>query len=240
MHCTACSFVLLIFLILGQQSEGQEEVRPHADDKGHDPFQGADHYDFAIVLSGTESQCYWHFAQRTSQVYLTYMVQWVSGMMTDRQAAVSILSPKGLLLFYTDDLKGQMSFRAKESGFYQMCFANTRNRFGDMRVFLNFGVFFEESAEIPRESAMEEEILNSTFSNIEVISRKIRLQIQHMWHFYNIARMHRGADLYLLQSKSSYVNTWSALQSLLIVLTGYMQIFFLKRFFHTQSNRSRC
>uniref|UniRef100_A0A4W4HBG2 GOLD domain-containing protein n=1 Tax=Electrophorus electricus TaxID=8005 RepID=A0A4W4HBG2_ELEEL len=226
----------LLFVFL--PNSGQEEK--YADHRGHDLFQGADHYDFAIVLSGTESQCYWHFAQQTGRFYLTYMVQWVSGMMAHRHTAVSILSPKGLLLSYTDDTKGQMSFRAKESGFYQMCFANTRNRFGDMRVFLNFGVFYEESAEAQRENGMEEVILNSTFSNIEGISRKIRIQIQQMWHFYNIERMHRGTDLYLLQSKSSYVNTWSALQSLVIILTGYIQFFFLKKFFCTQSNRSRC
>ncbi|XP_026878542.1 transmembrane emp24 domain-containing protein 6-like isoform X2 [Electrophorus electricus] len=209
MHCIACTLVLLIFLHFGQWSEGQEG-RPDADHRGHDLFQGADHYDFAIVLSGTESQCYWHFAQQTGRFYLTYMVQWVSGMMAHRHTAVSILSPKGLLLSYTDDTKGQMSFRAKES------------------------------AEAQRENGMEEVILNSTFSNIEGISRKIRIQIQQMWHFYNIERMHRGTDLYLLQSKSSYVNTWSALQSLVIILTGYIQFFFLKKFFCTQSNRSRC
>lgn len=49
-----------------------------------------------------------------------------------------------------------------------MCFANHRNQFGDMRVFLNFGVFYEEEAEVQKENEMDEEVLNSTLSNIKV------------------------------------------------------------------------
>lgn len=54
------------------------------------------------------------------------------------------------------------------SGFYQMCFANYHNHFGDMRVFLNFGVFYEEEAETQKENEIDEEVLNSTLSNIKV------------------------------------------------------------------------
>lgn len=53
-------------------------------------------------------------------------------------------------------------------GFYQMCFANYNNHFGEMRVFLNFGVFYEEEAEPKKENEMDEEALNSTLSNIKV------------------------------------------------------------------------
>ncbi|TSK28098.1 Transmembrane emp24 domain-containing protein 6 [Bagarius yarrelli] len=112
----------------------------------HEFFQAADHYDFALLLSGTESQCYWHFARQDGRFYLTYMD----------------------------------------------------------------------------------------------ISNKIRLRIQHMWRFYNVARMRRGADYFLLQSKSYYVNAWSVLQTFVIIMAGYLQLFFLKRFFRMDETQHRC
>lgn len=48
-----------------------------------------------------------------------------------------------------------------------MCFANYHNHFGDMRVFLNFGVFYEED-EAKKEKKMDKEVLNSALSNIKV------------------------------------------------------------------------
>lgn len=51
-----------------------------------------------------------------------------------------------------------------------MCFANFHNHFGDMRVFLNFGVFYEEEAEPERVNEMDEVVLNSTLSNIKVLN----------------------------------------------------------------------
>ncbi|KAG9272446.1 transmembrane emp24 domain-containing protein 6-like [Astyanax mexicanus] len=233
------ALILLILLILAHQS-GSQDTAEDEHRKGQRFLQWADHYDFALKLSGTESQCYWHFARQDGRFYLTYMVLWVSGMIADQHVAVSLFSPKGTLMTFTDDTKGQMNFQVKETGFYQMCFANYHNRFGEMRLFLNFGVYYEEDAEVLRENEMEEKILNSTLSNIKGISNKLRLRIQHMWRFYNVARMRRGADYYLLQSKSNYVYTWSILQSIVIVMSGYLQLFILKRLFRTDSDRPRC
>ncbi|XP_060782992.1 transmembrane emp24 domain-containing protein 6-like [Neoarius graeffei] len=236
MHCMLCTVVLLIFPVLGQWSESIS----NPGDGGHEIFHAADHYDFALLLSGTESQCYWHFARQNGHFYLTYMVQWVSGMTVGKYLVVSILSPKGILLSYTDNNMGQMNFQVKETGFYQMCFANYHNHFGDMRVFLNFGVFYEEEDEAKKEKKMDKEVLNSALSNIKDMTNKIQLRIQHMWRFYNVARMRRGADYFLLQSKSYYVNAWSVFQSFVIIVAGYLQIFLLKRFFRTDENRLRC
>ncbi|KAI5617543.1 transmembrane emp24 domain-containing protein 6 isoform X1 [Silurus asotus] len=236
MCCILCTIVLLVIPVLGQWGESISDP----EDGGDEFFHAADHYDFAILLSGTESHCYWHFARQNGRFYLTYMVQWVSRMTSDRLVAASIISPKGIPLSYTDNTMGQMNLHVKETGFYQMCFANYHNHFGEMRVFLNFGVFYEEEVEAKKEDEMDKEVLNSTIFNIKEISTKVHIRIQHMWRFYNVARMRRGADYLLLQSKSYYVNTWSVLQSFVIVMAGYIQLFFLKRFFRPEDRRCRC
>ncbi|KAJ8412879.1 hypothetical protein AAFF_G00104610 [Aldrovandia affinis] len=204
---------------------------------------GSDQYDFAIVLKASGLECFWHFAHHGERFYLTYMVQWVTGMANDRHLSVTVNSPDGLLVATMDDATGQINFQAEETGFYQMCLSNFHNRFGSMQVFLNFGVYYngaEEAQKQKEEQKKKKEEankhLNDTLSTIEDSAIKLQGNTFHMWRHYNFARMRKGADYFLLLSNSSYVTWWSAAQSLVIIGAGYLQLFFLKRLFHTKTN----
>lgn len=75
----------------------------------------------------------------------------------------------------------------------------------------------------------------------QVSIRKLQIHIFHMWRFYNFARMRKGADSFLLESNYNYVNWWSMAQSCVIVLSGVLQLYFLKRLFNVQTNsRQKC
>lgn len=75
----------------------------------------------------------------------------------------------------------------------------------------------------------------------QVSIQKLQLHIFHMWRFYNFARMRKGADSILLESNYNYVNWWSVAQSCVIVLSGVLQLCFLKRLFTVQtSSRQQC
>lgn len=76
---------------------------------------------------------------------------------------------------------------------------------------------------------------------LQVSIRKLQLHIFHMWRFYNFARMRKGADSFLLESNYHYVNCWSMAQSCVIILSGVLQLYFLKRLFNVQgSSKPRC
>lgn len=71
--------------------------------------------------------------------------------------------------------------------------------------------------------------------------QKLQVHVFHMWRFYNFARMRKGADSFLLESNYHYVNWWSMAQSCVIVLSGVLQLYFLKRLFNVQSSgKPRC
>lgn len=75
----------------------------------------------------------------------------------------------------------------------------------------------------------------------QVSIRKLQLHIFHMWRFYNFARMRKGSDSFLLESNYNYVNWWSMAQSCVIILSGVLQLYFLKRLFKVQtSSRQKC
>ncbi|XP_035251330.1 transmembrane emp24 domain-containing protein 6-like [Anguilla anguilla] len=229
----------LLLLLLGQGGRGQKS-EPLVGAGGEDLFRGQDQYSFAIVLSGTEHQCFWHFAHQSGRFYLTYVVQWVTGVANNRHLSTTVSSPQGFLVTFTDDPIGHINFHTQETGFYQMCFSNLHNRFGRTQVFLSFGVYYEgfEQAQVNKEEAGKH--LNDTLSTIEGSVNKLQGHIFHIWRHYNFARMRSGADHYLLLSNYNYVNWWSAAQSVVIVTAGYLQLSFLKKLFHTDNKRPRC
>ncbi|XP_045892929.1 transmembrane emp24 domain-containing protein 6-like [Micropterus dolomieu] len=168
------------------------------------------------------------------------LVQWVTGMANDHRLFVTVSSPQGVLMASKNEAVGQMNFQTEVTGFYRMCFGNHNNQFGSIRVFLNFGVIYEGFEESKRELEEGERVLNSTLAGIEESVQRLQNQIFHMWRHYNFARMRKGKDQYLLLSNLNYVTWWSASQSLVILLSGYLQLLVLKRLFHTDSSRPRC
>ncbi|XP_006641304.1 transmembrane emp24 domain-containing protein 6 isoform X2 [Lepisosteus oculatus] len=233
-----CCVILLLVGGRGQKTE------PLAQPGAQPLFRGADQYDFAIVVPASGLECVWHFAHQSGRFYFSYEVQWVTGIAQDRHISATVNSPQGLLVGTSQDVRGQINFHTQETGFYQICLSNFHNRFGNMQVFLNFGVYYDGYEEMQQQEAEERKHLNDTLAAIEAGATKVQGQVFHMWRFYNFGRMRRGADYYLLLSNSTYVTWWSAAQTLVIVTAGYLQLFFLKRLFLTKSttdtNKPRC
>ncbi|XP_062403460.1 transmembrane emp24 domain-containing protein 6-like [Sardina pilchardus] len=241
---------LVLLLVPGHGSGGAvKDPQPGLSDQNL--FWGADQYDFAVVLRASGLECFWHMAHQGEQFYFNYMVQWVTGVANDRHLAVTVNSPSGYLVAQADEAKAEIKFEAKETGFYQMCLSNFHNRFGSLQVFLNFGVYYEDSEQVKKQKEeedqkKEEDIknLNNTLSTIEDSSLKLQSYVFHMWRHYNFARMRQGTDYFILLSNATYVRYWSAAQSVVIVLSGYLQLFFLKRLFNTkattETEKPRC
>ncbi|XP_046890857.1 transmembrane emp24 domain-containing protein 6-like isoform X2 [Hypomesus transpacificus] len=197
-----------LLLLLSHDGTGQKteaRLEPGA-------FRGSDQYDFAIVVPASGRECFWHFAHQSGNFYLTYMVQWVTGIASNHQLFATVTAPDGSLMASSSNTLGQIHFVTEVTG-------------------------FEEAR---KETEEGYRILNSTLSNIEESTKKLQGHIYQMWRLYNFARMRRGADHYLLLSNFNYVTWWSVAQSAVIVLAGFLQLFFLKRLFHTDTKRLRC
>ncbi|XP_071770489.1 transmembrane emp24 domain-containing protein 6-like [Centroberyx gerrardi] len=234
-----CGTSCLVVLLLGAAGGG---TGPRPDTADQELFWGADQYDFSVVLPAAGMECFWHFAHRGERFYLTFMVQWVTGVGHDRHLSVTVNTPSSLLVSTVDDATGQINFEAEETGFYQMCFNNFHNRFGSMQVFLSFGVYYDGHQDAAKrkeeEKKKKEEVskdLNNTLTTIEEASHRVESHVFHMFRHYNFGRMRKSADYFLLQTNSRYVSWWSAAQSLVIVAAGYLQLLFLKRLFVTKS-----
>ncbi|KAF0884192.1 transmembrane emp24 domain-containing protein 6 [Hyaena hyaena] len=224
-------------------SARSQKTEPFSGSGDQSLFHGADRSDFAVMIPPGGTECFWQFAYKTGYLYFSYEVQRTLGMSHDRHVAATAHTPQGFLIDSSVDVRGQINFSIKETGFYQLCLKNQQNHFGSVQVYLNFGVFYE-GPEMDHKQKNERKQLNDTLDAIEESTRKVQNNIFHMWRYYNFARMRKTADLFLLQSNYNYVNWWSTAQSFVIVLSGILQLYFLKRLFNvpkiTDTKKPRC
>ncbi|KAM4833688.1 transmembrane emp24 domain-containing protein 6 [Thomomys bottae] len=223
------------------QNVGSQKTEPLRGSLDQPRFRGADRHDFAIVIPIGESECFWQFAHQNGYFYFSYEVQRTHGMSHNWHVTATAYTPQEFLISTSKDVRGQVNFATHETGFYQLCLSNDQNHFGSVQVYLNFGVFYE-GPEMDHNQNQRKQ-LNDTLDAIEESTRKVQNNVFHTWRFYNFARMRKTADSFLLQSNHTYVNRWSTVQSLVIILSGFLQLFFLKRLFNvssTSDTKPRC
>ncbi|XP_004704639.1 transmembrane emp24 domain-containing protein 6 [Echinops telfairi] len=232
----------LVVLNLVASARGQKS-EPFIGSGDQPLFHAANRYDFAIMIPPGATECFWQLAHQTGYFYFSYEVQRTLGMSHGWHVAATAYTPQGFLIETSQDVRGQINFSTQETGFYQLCVSNQQNHFGSVQVYLNFGVFYE-GPEMDQREKNERKQLNDTLDALEESTRKVQNNIFHMWRYYNFARMRKVADLFLLQSNYNYVNWWSAAQSFVIVLSGTLQLYFLKRLFNapttTETQKPRC
>ncbi|NXK44558.1 TMED6 protein, partial [Chauna torquata] len=230
------SMLLLALLVLGLLGPaGCPKTEPLSRSSDEPLFRGADRYDFAVIVPAGTTECFWQFAHHSGNFFFSYEVQRATGIAKSRNILATASDPNGFQLGASQHVRGQINFPTKETGFYQLCLDNKHNHFGFMQVYLNFGVYYD-GFNMEKEQPAERKQLNDTLEAIGVSIRNLQMRIFHMWRFYNFARMRKGADSFLLESNYHYVNWWSMAQSCVIVLSGVLQLYCLKRLFKAQSS----
>nr|XP_060643963.1 transmembrane emp24 domain-containing protein 6 [Anolis sagrei ordinatus]XP_060643964.1 transmembrane emp24 domain-containing protein 6 [Anolis sagrei ordinatus] len=242
--CLLFPFAVIVAVSGGLQLAEARKTEPLSGSGDQPLFRGSDMNDFAIVVPAGGIECFWQFAHQSGQFYFSYEVQWSSGIGQDtRHILATANDPNGLHLGTSQDVRGLIHFRTMETGFYQLCLSNQYNHFGSVQVYLNFGVIYE-GFDLQNTPELEKKKLNDTLEAIDESTRKLMLHIFHMWRHCSVSRMKGTSDFFLVQSNLNYVNWWSAAQSLAIILSGLLQLYFIKRFFAvrttTDTNKPRC
>ncbi|XP_012868233.1 PREDICTED: transmembrane emp24 domain-containing protein 6 isoform X1 [Dipodomys ordii] len=220
---------------------GSQMTEPRSGSGDQPLLRGGDRHDFAVMIPIGDSECFWQFAHQNGYFYFSYEVQRTLGMSHNRHVTATAHTPQGFLIGTSMDVRGQINFATQETGFYQLCVGNDQNHFGSAQVYLNFGIFYEGPEMDHKQNQRKQ--LNDTLDAIEQSTRKVQNNVFHTWRFYNFARMRKMADSFLLQSNYTYVNRWSTVQSLVIILSGLLQLYFLKRLFNVSSTtdaKPRC
>ena len=111
----------------------------------------------------------------------------------------------------------------------------TNKKFHDRLVYLNIVSFFTEES---LEKTLEAEKLNETHTQLMNSVYKINENIHSMRRSQIVSRVIHGADSYYIETNNEYVMYYSIAQSVVIVLTGIVQTYFIRRLFETPSTSS--
>ncbi|PWA19903.1 hypothetical protein CCH79_00016594 [Gambusia affinis] len=203
------------------------QTKPGSSRTDQELFWGADQYDFSVVLPAAATECFWHFAHHGEKFYLSFLVQWVTGVGLHRDLSVTVNAPSSLLISTADDTKGQINFEVKETGISDYCCCHLQQ--------LHIYTFF---------STLNMCLSNfhNRFSTMQAATSKVERDVFHMFRYYSFSRMRKSADHFLLLSNSQYITWWSMALSLLIVTSGYLQLLFLKSLFvsKAEAEKPRC
>ncbi|XP_069724877.1 transmembrane emp24 domain-containing protein 6 isoform X2 [Phaenicophaeus curvirostris] len=163
----------LLVLLLGPAGCPRTEV---LSESSQEPlFRGADRYDFAVVIPGGTVECFWQFAHQSGNFFFSYEVQRATGIANNRDILTTVNDPNGFQLGASQDVRGQINFLTKETGFYQLCLDNQHNHFGFVQVFLNFGVYYE-GYDMENKQPEERKELNNTLEAIELSEQLCQLE----------------------------------------------------------------
>ena len=106
----------------------------------------------------------------------------------------------------------------------------TNKKFHDKLVYLNIVSFFTEES---LEKSLESEKLNQTHTQLMDSVLKINENIHAMRRSQILSRVMHGADSYYIETNNEYVMYYSIGQSFVIVVSGIIQTYFIRRLFET-------
>ncbi|XP_059849095.1 transmembrane emp24 domain-containing protein 6 [Hypanus sabinus] len=238
------SFVLVylcVILLLSGRCQKSESTSGSSESV---VFHGANQHDFSVIVEGGGQECLWQYAEQKGYFYFNYEVQWVVGLQNDRTITATVNAPNGYLIDTSSETNGQINFKTEQTGFYQLCLNNFFSHFGSKQIFISFGTYYDGFDE-EKETVNKVNVhLNDTVSAIQEATIQIQIYVFHMWRYYNFARMHKGADYFAALALNNYVYWWSFTQSVVIVLSGVSQLYFLKQLFAvrgiTAGEKPRC
>ncbi|CAE1143282.1 TMED6 [Acanthosepion pharaonis] len=115
-------------------------------------------------------------------------------------------------------------------GIYEVCFDNSYSRFAAKLVYFYMSAFVPEHWD---GYVKEIEDVYRTVANFSVSLENLQQNIKNAVIHQSSSRMYVMLDYYTIMGNNKYVQYWSILQCIIIISTSCLQVFFVRRLFHS-------
>ena len=112
-----------------------------------------------------------------------------------------------------------------------------RIRYGD--TVLKYDITFNRFPWAEKKNVLIELFFNATFKLTKDSIFKLNENINSMSRSQIISRVIHGADSYYIEANNAYVMYYSIGQSIVIILSGMGQVYFIKRLFTTTTPQTK-
>merc|ERR1712037_201517 len=202
---------------------------PNSDD-GNDWLSGNDApgiaMEYKVHVEAGKEDCYWQYVHPGATLYVSYQV--LKG--GDGNIGMAVRNPQ-MKVVHPYAWKASSEYEESDipsGGYYSVCLDNQFSRFSAKLVNLYLTTFRYDEWE---KFSQELQDMDVTVENFTSTLRQVDQRIQIMRQFQSMTRSGEARDFNLIQDNSSYVQTWSMAQIVVVILCTAVQVYFVKSFF---------
>ncbi len=181
--------------------------------------------DYKIHVDAGKEDCYWQYVHPGATLYVSAQV--LKG--GDNMIGVAVKNPKGqIVLPYKWQASAEYEAENAEDGYYAVCLDNQFSKFSAKLVNLYLTTFRYDEWEQFAEELQE---LDMSVGNFTSVLQGVDKRVQIMRQFQQLSRGLESRDYNLLLSNMSYVSNWSIALVLVVIISGVVQVHFVKKLF---------
>ena len=194
-------------------------------------------------MDAGKEDCYWQYVHPGATLYVSAQV--LKG--GDSKIGVAVRDPGGkVVLPYKWQASAEYEEASAQAGYWSVCLDNQFSKFSAKLVNLYLTTFrydeWEKFAEdlqvrffLPLESCTYSsrlfQDLDMSVGNFTQVLQGVDRRIQVMRQFQQLSRGLESRDYNILVSNFSYVSNWSLIQVLVVIMSGIVQVYFVKKLF---------
>merc|ERR1719430_157212 len=182
--------------------------------------------EYKVHVEAGKEDCYWQFVHTGATLYVSYQV--LKG--GDGAIGMAVRNPQ-MKVVHPYAWKASSEYEESDivsGGYYSVCLDNQFSRFSAKLVNLYITTFRYDEWE---KFSQELQDMDVTVENFTSTLRSVDQRIQVMRQFQSMSRGGEARDFNLIQDNSSYVQTWSIAQIVVVILCTVIQVNFVKSLF---------
>ncbi|XP_037089832.1 transmembrane emp24 domain-containing protein 1-like [Pollicipes pollicipes] len=185
--------------------------------------------DYRIWVEAGKEECFYQYVQPGAQFYVSFHT--LRG--GDGMTGFAVRDPTGQLVHpYQWKKQSEYETTSETGGYFTSCIDNQFSRFAGKLVNMYLTTFRYDEWEKHSEELEQYDIVATNFTNgLGLVDHKVQISKQYLSH----SRSRAASDWELLISNNAYVMRWSLIQVVVVVATGCLQVFFVRKLFDTHT-----
>uniref|UniRef100_A0A6M2DVH5 Putative membrane trafficking protein emp24/gp25l/p24 family n=1 Tax=Xenopsylla cheopis TaxID=163159 RepID=A0A6M2DVH5_XENCH len=186
--------------------------------------------DYKVHIDAGKEDCYYQYVQPGATFYVSFQV--LRG--GDGMAGFAVRHPNGQIVHpYQWQPNSDYNDQKSTGGYYSICIDNQFSRFASKLVNLYITVIQYDQWD---KFTKEVEELNLNMNNFTTTIKTVERNINEMLQYQYYSRGREARDYNVLEANNSYVMNWSIAQIIVIAVTTYVQVYFVRRLFDIKGN----
>ncbi|XP_019635996.1 PREDICTED: transmembrane emp24 domain-containing protein 6-like [Branchiostoma belcheri] len=194
--------------------------------------------DFSLSIGTSKPECFYQFVGENATLHANFQVLRTDG--TDKKVIFTVHDPKKTLLNFTQaESMDKFEYDMKKQdvpGTFSICLSNPSKLYNKL-VYLYVAVYRLEDWEKYRQIQSPQEMEAMGLGQITTSLNHVADNVKDIGYITKIIKLHKLVDFYTVSSSLNYVTRMGLCNCVLIVGSGLLQVYFVRKLFASHSVR---